>query len=322
MKLTELHLVPAKKPTMYFIGVTTTKSMIMRVFPAWAKHLGFGDCQLKGIDLDLHDSPERYRVVVDFIKRDPLSIGALVTTHKIDLLHAAKNMFDELDDFASLMGEVSAIFKRDGTLCGGAKDAVTSGLALEAFVPPGHWESTRAPAFIMGAGGSSVALSSYIARPQHGARRPSRIIVSNRSPRRLKEMQEIHAQQSLDIPIEYVLTPNTEDNDAVLFGLPEGSLVVNGTGLGKDAPGSPLTDYAVFPRNGLVWDFNYRGNLLFLDQARCQAGPRNLRIEDGWLYFIYGWLAVIAEVFDRKIPSSGPEFEKLCRIAEREKKTD
>jgi shikimate 5-dehydrogenase len=135
-------------------------------------------------------------------------------------------------------------------------------------------------------------------------------------------MKEIHAQQSLDIPIEYVLTPNTEDNDAVLFGLPEGSLVVNGTGLGKDAPGSPLTDYAVFPRNGLIWDFNYRGNLLFLDQARCQAEPQKLRIEDGWLYFIYGWLAVIAEVFHRQIPSSGPEFEKLCRIAEREKKTD
>ena len=304
---------------MFFIGVTTTKSMIMRVFPAWAKHLGLGDCELKGIDLDLHDTPERYRVVVDFIKRDPLSIGALVTTHKIDLLHAARNMFEELDDFASLMGEVSAIFKKDGKLCGGAKDAVTSGLALEAFVPAGHWDATRAPAFIMGAGGSSVALSSYMARPQHGTNRPSRIIVSNRSPKRLKEMKEIHRQQSLDIPIEYVNTPVPEDNDAVLFGLPEGSLVVNGTGLGKDAPGSPLTGEAVFPRNGLAWDFNYRGNLVFLDQARSQAKARGLHIEDGWLYFIYGWLSVIAEVFHRQIPSSGPEFEKLCRIAEKEK---
>jgi shikimate 5-dehydrogenase len=317
--LTELHLVPAKKPTMYFIGVTTTKSMIMRVFPAWAKHLDFGDCQLKGIDLDLHDSPERYRVVVDFIKRDPLSIGALVTTHKIDLLHAARNMFDELDDFAALMGEVSAIYKRDGKLCAGAKDAVTSGLALEAFMPPRHWEKTRAPAFIMGAGGSSVALSSYMARPQHGANRPSRIIVSNRSPRRLKEMKEIHQAQSFDIPMDYVQTPIPEDNDEVIYGLPEGSLVVNGTGLGKDAPGSPLTDYAVFPKNGLAWDFNYRGNLLFLDQARCQAQPQHLHVEDGWLYFIYGWLAVIAEVFNHQIPSAGPEFDKLCRIAQKEK---
>jgi shikimate 5-dehydrogenase len=317
--LKKLHLEPADRPTMYFIGVTTTKSVIMRVFPAWARYLAFGDCQLKGIDLGLHDSPERYREVVGFIKGDPLSIGALVTTHKIDLLHASRDMFEELDDFASLMGEVSAISKRDGRLCGGAKDAITSGLALEAFMPRRHWESGTPAAFIMGAGGSSVALSSYLARRQHGTNRPSRIIVSNRSPGRLKEMEEIHGRQSLDIPVSYVLTPQPKDNDAVLRGLPDGSLVVNGTGLGKDAPGSPLTGDALFPRNGLAWDFNYRGELVFLRQAQRQAGTRGLHVEDGWLYFIYGWLAVIAEVFHREIPSSGPEFDELCGIAEKEK---
>ena len=83
-----------------------------------------------------HDDPARYREVVGFIKNDPRSVGALVTTHKIDLLHAARDLFDELDDFGSLMGEVSAISKRDGLLCGGAKDPITSGLALEAFLPP------------------------------------------------------------------------------------------------------------------------------------------------------------------------------------------
>ena len=73
---------------MYFVGVTTTKSMIMRVFPAWAKYLELGDCSIKGIDLKLHDEPGRYRKVVKFIKDDPRSLGALVTTHKIDLLRA------------------------------------------------------------------------------------------------------------------------------------------------------------------------------------------------------------------------------------------
>jgi shikimate 5-dehydrogenase len=321
--VTELHLVPAKKPTMYFVGVTTTKSMIMRVFPAWAKHLGFGDCELKGIDLDLHDTPERYRVIVDFIKRDPLSLGALVTTHKIDLMHSSYDMFDERDEFAELMQEVSAIYKRDGKLCAGAKDAITSGLALEAFLPRGYWQATGAPAFIMGAGGSSVALSSYLARKSHGANRPSRIIVTNRSPRRLKEMEEIHKKQAIDIPIDYIETPIPENNDEIIFGLPEGSLVVNGTGLGKDAPGSPLTDYAVFPKKSLAWDFNYRGALRFLDQAKCMAREQSLlHIEDGWLYFIYGWLAVIAEVFHQQIPSAGPEFDKLCRIAAKEKNRD
>ena len=30
----------ATQPTFYFIGVTTAQSSIMRVFPAWARHLG------------------------------------------------------------------------------------------------------------------------------------------------------------------------------------------------------------------------------------------------------------------------------------------
>ena len=76
---------PADQRTMYFIGVTTGKSSIMRVFPNWAAQLGL-DAVIQGIDLPLHDEPERYREVVWFIKDDPLSLGALVTTHKIDLL--------------------------------------------------------------------------------------------------------------------------------------------------------------------------------------------------------------------------------------------
>jgi shikimate 5-dehydrogenase len=319
-RMGELRLTPATRPTMYFIGVSTTKSMIMRVFPSWARALGFGDCELKGIDLALHDSSERYRKVVSFIRNDPLSLGALVTTHKIDLLHACKDMFDELDDFASLMGEVSAIAKKDGRLVGAAKDAISSGYAVEAFLPKGHWERTRADAFILGAGGSSIALSSFLANPERGASTPSRIFVSNRSPGRLEEIKAIHARQSLTVPIEYVLTPSPADNDAIMARLPEGSLVVNATGLGKDAPGSPITDAAFFPRNGLVWDFNYRGELDFLHQAKVHEAAQSLHIEDGWLYFIFGWLAVVAEVFHRDIPLEGPQFNELRAIADRERK--
>jgi hypothetical protein len=93
-KTLEIYL-PAEKPTMYFIGVTTGKSSIMRVFPEWVAYLKLGDCQLKGIDFRPHDAPEAYRKAVDFIKHDPQSLGALVTTHKIDLLKACKEMFDE-----------------------------------------------------------------------------------------------------------------------------------------------------------------------------------------------------------------------------------
>jgi len=307
---------PARRPTLHFIGVTTASSMIMRVFPAWMERLSLAGHEIRGVDLALHDRPEHYREVVRFIKHDPLSYGALVTTHKIDLVSACRDLFDQLDDFASLLGEVSCIWKDQGRLLGGAKDPITSGQSLERFLPAGHWEKTKADVFVMGAGGSSLALLTYLLRADHGRNRPGRIFVSNRTPARLETMQRIHQQMRVEVPIEYVLTPHPEDNDTVLRKLGPHSLVVNATGLGKDAPGSPITDNAVFPEHGFAWDFNYRGDLVFLKQANAQAQLRHLTVVDGWLYFIYGWTGIIAEVFHRPIASTGPEFEALCGIAE------
>jgi len=285
------------------------------VFPRWADHLGLGEVAIQGIDCKWHDEPAVYRRVVEFLKHDPLSRGALVTTHKIDLLKVCRDMFDFLDPDAELMGEISCFSRRDGKLRGHAKDLITSGLALEAFMPKDHWRETGAEAFSMGAGGSSIAITSYLMDARHGANRPARIIVSNRSAPRLAEIREIHHKLGSPVPVEYHHTPQPEDNDALLAQLKPGSLVMNATGLGKDAPGSPLTSQGRFPEKGLAWDFNYRGNLVFLDQARAQAQPRQLTVEDGWVYFIHGWTRVIAEVFDLDIPVSGPKFEEISRIA-------
>ena len=93
----------------------------------------------------------------------------------------------------------------------------------------------------------------------------------------------------------------------------KGSLIINATGLGKDRPGSPLTDAAQFPQDGLVWEINYRGDLLFMHQAEAQEKEKNLHVEDGWKYFIYGWTQVISEVFD--IPIEGEVLDELDKIA-------
>jgi len=182
----------ATRPTLYFIGVTTGKSSIMSVFPRWAEHLGLGGAAIRGIDCKWHDRPEVYRRAVEHLRGDELSLGALVTTHKIDLLEACRDLFDDLDPCARLMGEVSCISKRDGRLIGHAKDPITSGLALEAFLPPGHWERTSGEALVLGAGGSSIAVTSFLMDPCHGANRPSRIVVTNRSTPRLEEIRRIH----------------------------------------------------------------------------------------------------------------------------------
>ena len=306
----------ATRPTFYFIGVTTGQSSIMTVFPEWAIRFGLGDVVIKGIDLPLHAPRDVYRDAVAFIKNDPLSVGALVTTHKIDLYSACLDLFDEIDPFARAMGETSCLSKRNGRFCCHAKDPITSGLSIDGFLPADHFARTKAEVFSMGAGGSTIALTWHLMQSSRGANRPSRVIVSNRSPARLEEIDRIHRQLDLGVPCEYVEAPRPEGNDAVLLRLSPGALVINATGLGKDAPGSPLTDAAIFPERAVVWDLNYRGDLLFLDQARRQAAARQLQIEDGWTYFIYGWTRVIAEVFHVDIPTAGEAFDEICRIAE------
>jgi shikimate 5-dehydrogenase len=303
----------------YFIGVTTAHSSIVRVFPKWVEYLKVGDCCLQGVDFKPHAEPEAYREIVDFIREDPFSLGAVITTHKIDLLRACRDLFTQLDAYAELMGEVSCISKDDGGLTGSATDPISSALALEAFLPPHHWRRTGAEIFVVGAGGSSIALTCALLDIYNGDNIPAKLTVADRSLPRLQEMQRIHETSGGRIPVEYVLTPETEDNDAIVNRLPEHSLIVNATGLGKDAPGSPLSDRARFPKNAFVWDFNYRGDLGFLCQANKQKQEQDLHIEDGWMYFIHGWTRVLANIFHVDIPTKGKIFEELCRLAEQQR---
>lgn len=306
---------PADRPTFYFIGVTTSQSSIMKVFPAWAKLLQLGDVRIQGIDFPLHDRPEAYREAVAFIRDDPLSLGALVTTHKIDLFRACRDMFDVIDPFAQLMHETSCISKLDGKLVCHAKDPISSGLAIDGFLDPGHFARTGGDVFCMGAGGSTIAMTWHLMRKERGANVPRRIVVSNRSAPRLEEIRRVHAQIPTDAQLDYVLAPTPEANDAILPTLKPSSLVVNATGLGKDAPGSPLTDAAFFPEHAVAWDLNYRGDLVFLDQARAQEKTRHLQIEGGWTYFIHGWTQVIAEVFHIHIGTDAATIDELTRVA-------
>ncbi len=307
-----LRYEPADRPTMYFIGVTTGKSSIMRVFPKWMEALGI-DAVIKGMDFVPHSEPEAYREAVTFIKNDPLSLGALVTTHKIDLFLACRDLFEEVDPYAEMLGEVSSISKRDGKLIAHAKDPISSGLALESFVPEGFWKEFGGEVLLLGAGGSSLAMSVYLTQERHGENVPKRITISNRSVPRIESARRILAPREARTEFRYLVSPTPADNDRVLAELPPHSLIVNATGLGKDAPGSPLTDAAVFPEDSLVWEINYRGDLIFKAQAEAQAAERRLTVEDGWTYFIHGWTQVIAEVFHT--PIEGEVLEELSRIA-------
>lgn len=287
----------AHVPTMYFVGVTTQQSSIMKIFPIWARELGLDAASLIGIDLPLNADPSRYREVVSFIKKDNLSLGALVTTHKMKLLRAARNEFDYLDPYASMFEEISVISKRDGQLEGYAKDPISSGLAMERFIPHDYWVNYLGEVLVLGSGGSALAISAYLSEKLRGNNIPERIILTNNRKGGLREAQEIISRIDTPVLFEFELTETRECSDALISRLKPHSLVVNATGMGKDRPGSPITDRALFPESGMAWEINYRGELEFLHQAKQQQKIRSLYVEDGWVYFVHGWAQAIAEVF-------------------------
>ena len=307
-------IVTKTRPTFYFVGVTTGKSSIMKIFPRWMEALGRPEVVIEGIDHPIHDRPEAYRRTVAQIKYDPLSLGALVTTHKIDLLAAAADMFDELHSSARLTGEVSSISKRNGKLIGHAKDPYSSGNSLDAILSKGYFGRTNGHLLCFGAGGSGKAISLHLINKVHPADRPGKIIVVNRSQGRLDSLRAMVESLETDIEFEYIQNDDPQQNDQIMQSLPASSVVINATGMGKDTPGSPVTDDGLFPPNGIAWEINYRGELDFWHQAMRQKDSRSVIVEDGWLYFLYGWTMVVAEVLHTEI--EGPVFDKLAKIAE------
>jgi len=303
-----------KVPTFYFIGVTTTKSSIMKVFPLWVKELGRPEVVIEGVDLLIHDTPENYRKAVEQIKFDNNSLGALVTTHKIDLLNATKDLFEYLDPYATLCNEISCISKSDGRLEGHAKDPITVGWSMDDLIGVEYFKKTGGEILCFGAGGSGVATAIHLINKKNPGDRPNKYIVVNRSPGRLVEMEKLVKSLNSSIHFKFICNTDPVKNDELMAGIAPGSLVINATGMGKDVPGSPITDNGKFPEKGIAWDFNYRGELDFMHQALRQQQDTELIVEDGWLYFIHGWTQVIAQVFHLTLFNE--RINQLANVAE------
>jgi shikimate 5-dehydrogenase len=300
-------------PTFYFIGVTTGKSSIMKVFPLWMKVLGREDVVMEGVDCKIHDDPEAYRKPVAQIKYDPLSLGALVTTHKIDLLTAARDMFDYLDPYAMITGEVSSISKLEGRLEGHAKDPLTSGASVDAIIEKGYFGKTNGEVLCFGAGGSGVATLLHLINKKDKADRPRKFTFVNRSQGRLDHAKEMVGGLKTDIEIEYICNSDPMTNDKIMEKFPPYSIIINATGMGKDTPGSPITWDGKFPMNSISWEFNYRGELDFLHQSLAQVENRKVKVEDGWIYFVHGWTQVVAQVLHFDLTPA--LFDKLNEAA-------
>ena len=279
--------------------------------------LGRPEVKLSGIDLELNAAPERYREVVAAMKEGPHALGGLVTTHKIDLLAAAADLFDGLGPYARATQEVSSIAKDGGMLIGRATDPVAGGLSMDAILGEGYFGRTGGEVLMLGAGGSAVALTLHMMQKAKPDDRPGGIVVVNRSAPRLARLQEMVERTGGEgrkgIRFQFIQNNDAERNDEILAGMPPGSVVVNATGMGKDTPGSPLTDKALFPEGCVAWELNYRGELDFMRQAEAQAGSRGLTVADGWEYFVHGWSQVISHVLHVEIDTV--MFARLSDLA-------
>jgi len=297
---------------MFFIGVTTRQSSSLRMFPAWAEILGLGEARMVGVDVPLDAEAERYREVARRIREEPSVRGALVTSHKLRFVQAARDLFDDFTDDARLCDEVSCIYKDGARLVGHTTDPDVSGDALGALLGDGYWARHGADVLCLGAGGAAVALSAFFLTKAAPADRPRRVVLVDVNPARLSHVRALAATvPDAGIDFDFVHTTDARVNDRLMAALPPRSLVVNATGMGKDRPGSPITDAGVFPEEGVAWELNYRGERTFLRQARAAVAGRGLRVADGWGYFVRGWAAVVSRVFDVPIPP-----EQVDRLAE------
>ncbi|MCY4170053.1 MAG: shikimate dehydrogenase [Bacteroidetes bacterium] len=308
-------IIGQKKNVMEFLGVDTQGSMSLKIFPDWASVLGIDGATLRGVNLPIDGSLEAHYDAMDKIKHDSHIYGALVTSHKLSVVRAAGHLIDHYTDESVLTGEVSALYKREGKLWGHAVDPENCGLSMAKFLPSDWWiQHKKAGILILGGGGACIALIVNILG--HQLNRPSFIKIVEKRADNLKHCSRVIKRLGSDTgALQLIHSGDPLVCDQLISDLPPYSMVINATGMGKDIPGSPITDASCFPMHGVVWELNYRGSRAFLHQALQQSQSRSLIVEDGWYYFMRGWSSVIGLVFDVQITPK--RFEDFCAVTSR-----
>jgi shikimate dehydrogenase len=291
--LTRWALQPTGVRTVWFIGVSTAGSFVHRAMPRWGPLLD-GDVSIRGRDLPLVAPADAYRALLRDLGLDGTAVGAVVTSHKIALYRAARDLFAGLDDLAVACGEINAVRRTTNGLFGFARDPVSVGRVVDRIWPAG----TGGEVVCLGAGGTAVALGRHLlARP----RRP-RLAFADPRP---EAVDHLRAMLGGGISTRVGAGPW----DELVAAAGPGTLVVNATGMGKDRPGAPLSHSARFPTDAVVWELNYRGDLPLLAQARSH----DVVVHDGWSLFCQGWAAALAAVLDLDDPGMGDRFEYAAR---------
>jgi shikimate 5-dehydrogenase len=216
------------------------------------------------------------------------------------MYRAIADLVDDADPLAAMTHELNGLDTRDGVR-GVARDPEALDVLLDAMAP---WFEPGGSVVCLGSGGAAIALMLAMGldvqatldsgRPVPRDPRSGRgeLTILGIDPAALDEVRRVRRRAGLDGAVAVALARSPADAAARTRSAPPGSVIVNGTGLGKTAPGSPLPDRAAFPARALAWDLNYRGPLTFLAQARAAGAA----VVDGWDYFLAGWTAALAAI--------------------------
>lgn len=287
-----------KVSVVWFVGVTTGRSLVYEAFARWQPLLG-DSVTVVGRDVALDAPPRAYRELLAALWGTDDTVGAVITSHKLAIFEAGRDLFASLDDAAQACGEINAIRRARDGLHGFARDPLSVGRVVDRIWPPG----TSDHVVCLGAGGTAVALGHHLAARAD----PPRLHVVDRRREACDRLRAALGRRGV--------TTQVGDGrwDGLLREAPEGSLVVNATGMGKDRPGSPVSAAAAFPRGSVVWELNYRGDLSFLAHARRQATDRRLSVHDGWGLFCHGWAAALTAVLN--MPNDPPLGDRFQHAA-------
>lgn len=270
----------------WFLGVSTGSSTIHRALPRWGVELG-RPLRVRGVDLPVGAPAEDYRRFCERLATDSAALGAVVTTHKAALHRAAHSHFCQVDPLANLTAEINAIRRDPDGLSGFARDPVSVGRVVDRI-----WPGCDRQVVCLGGGGTAIALLAHLARQ---AVRPSAVTVCETDHSQVEELRRFTVRLDTDVPIIVRDDSDRGTWDAVVRAAQPGSLIVNATGLGKDRPGSPVTDNVAFPTGAVAWELNYRGDLHFLRLASQGSGRT---AHDGWALFCHGWAAALTAILD------------------------
>ncbi|WP_344232816.1 hypothetical protein [Kribbella hippodromi] len=240
-----------------------------------------------------------------------------MTAHKLRLYRAAATDFTSLDVAAVLAEEVNAVATSTSAVEGYARDPLALTHVLTQVLPAEPY------VVCLGAGGAGTALLLALHQSQitgltgvgnaSGAA-PSgvRAVFADTDPQALDAMRAVADRAGIATGhLTFALVNHPADCDKLIAAAPDSAVVINATGLGKDAAGSPVTDQVPFAKDMLAWDLNYRGDLRFLDQAKTCG----IRTVDGWAYFIAGWTSALAAIAG--IPLTRTLLDDFARVAQR-----